>query len=67
MPTNAMQKFKTKYGDMLSCGWLPPTLEIACGAIAASATVEKTLELGLAQKFPGGEPASAGLELATAW
>ena len=26
MPVNAMQKFSTRYGCMLSCAWPPPVL-----------------------------------------
>jgi len=33
MPKRAMQKLITRYGCILLCGWLPPELAIACGAI----------------------------------
>src|SRR4051812_41880162 len=47
MPWSAIIKFSTRYGIMLLCAWLPPTLETAAGSsVVRLATPEYIL-------FPG--------------
>src|SRR5215472_8704402 len=54
IPCSAMMKFNTRYGDMFSCGWLPPTTVIQAGFMTLpSADGEKSFAF-VAHKFPPG-------------
>src|SRR5712692_2048825 len=47
-----MMKLSTRYGDMFSCGWLPPAGSTHAGFIAEFAAPAYTWALPVAHKFP---------------
>lgn len=49
-------KFSTKYGDMFSCGWLPPITEMPEGSIALPPVFAYGVVLAfVAQMAPDGD------------
>src|SRR5215472_5574337 len=47
-----MTKLSTRYGDMFSCGWLPPAACMHCRFIGAFELAANTWALPVAHKFP---------------
>src|SRR5437660_7457643 len=60
-----MMKLSTKYGDMFSCGWLPPVGNIQAGFMAVLAVGKNGLVATVAHKLLAGVPRLALLELPT--
>src|SRR5215467_4447972 len=56
-----MMKFSTKYGDMFSCGWLPPVAVTHAGFIAVVKLGSNGLELLADQRFPAAPGEVGGL------
>src|SRR5215469_3962618 len=63
IPCSAMTKFSTRYGDMFSCGWLPPVARIHCGLMAVLAVGLKGLLGSVGHIFKAGEGSVAVLLL----
>src|SRR5215468_5002442 len=53
IPCKAMMKFSTRYGDMFSCGWLPPVGNMHAGFMEESEVeLNSFTPLNVAHVFP---------------